>query len=501
VILFQITFLGLELQQWGVLVGAVLRCQLFNIVVGAGVFALTLVSQEWIRRHWKIVQLLMCVLVLGGFTRLALFTGQSNLVLVTSIILIVSGGAIFPWEPLWQASFAVIALAATAVGAFNSVDGFDNFDWLSIFSVIVIAQVVNLLNVRNRRTRTQHLRVLADTLTRLRTEVVQREAVQQVVQQGELTLRKVIDASLDVIVIADLEDGRLIHVNKAFEIFGFTPEEAVGKRDEELKIWDDPSELEQFQQRLKSNGQVDNMEVRFHCSGGKVLEYLVSAAVVELNGRPCSVSIGCDISERKAMELDLIRAREAAEAAQQIAQAREVSLHKIIESSLDSISIRDLASGRYTQVNKEFSSLFGYSRDEAVGRTGESLGIYTEPAQVATLRKRMQAEGEIRNMEIRLRHKTGRIIEGLLSASIVELEGKPCAVSMLRDITERKRLHEQLQKREEYYKSLLSGSSDLILVADQSRGSVFHKRFDPKNLRLSAGGGDRSATILICSRR
>jgi PAS domain-containing protein len=243
VILFQITFLGLELYQWRVLVGVVLHCQLFNIAVGTSVFALTLVLRDWTSRHWKMVQSLMCVLVLGGFARLALVTGQANLILVTAIVLIVSSGAIFPWEPWWQASFASFALTATALGAFNSVDGFDNFSWLSIFSVIVVAQVVNFLNARNRGTRTQHIRALVDTQNRLRLEVAGREAAQRVAQQREQILRKVIDASLDVILISDLENGQVVDVNKAFEATGFTREDVIGRSSGELNLWVDPFEL------------------------------------------------------------------------------------------------------------------------------------------------------------------------------------------------------------------------------------------------------------------
>jgi PAS domain-containing protein len=118
-----------------------------------------------------------------------------------------------------------------------------------------------------------------------------------------------------------------------------------------------------------ADGRIEAMEVRLRYHDDAVAEYQLSAAVVELNGQSCAVAIGHDISERKRMERELIAARAAAEASHQTARGSEVSLRKIIDSSLDSISIRDL--GSYVDVNSEFTSLFGYRREEVIGTTGE----------------------------------------------------------------------------------------------------------------------------------
>jgi len=57
---------------------------------------------------------------------------------------------------------------------------------------------------------------------------------------------------------------------------------------------------------------VNDFELRTHARSGATIPVLVSAAVVELGGEPCIVSVARDISERKRFEREMIEARDAA---------------------------------------------------------------------------------------------------------------------------------------------------------------------------------------------
>jgi PAS domain-containing protein len=130
-------------------------------------------------------------------------------------------------------TFGLIAFALA--GAVGIVESLDIQRWLLLAATIAFP--VTFAALRSR------YKVLKSLNEKLRAELAQREARERTALQGEQTLRKIIDASLDVIVIFDLEDGRVLDVNRAFEIFGFTRDEAIGKREEELNLWADPSEF------------------------------------------------------------------------------------------------------------------------------------------------------------------------------------------------------------------------------------------------------------------
>jgi PAS domain S-box-containing protein len=178
--------------------------------------------------------------------------------------------------------------------------------------------------------------------------------------------------------------------------------------------------------------------------------------------------------EELAAAADRLRAEiTEREAAQCIAQEREIMLNKVIEASPDPIAIINRRDNSFVEVNREFCLLHGYSRDEVLGKTGEVLGLFPEPKKIASFREALRTEGQARNIEIGVHDKTGRMIEGLLSGAAVDLGGIPCAVWMLRDITPRKHLEQQLAEREKYFRSLIEGSSDVVLEIDMSGKILF----------------------------
>jgi PAS domain S-box-containing protein len=259
---------------------------------------------------------------------------------------------------------------------------------------------------------------------RLRSEIAERESAQRRVQQSERTLRRILDASLDAMTIRRLSDGRYIEVNKAFEATCYTRDEALGKTAEELGLWVDPNKFRLYLERLKTQGQVRNMEFEFRARDGRFIPGLVSAVVVELGGEPCVVSIARDISELKQTERELIAAREALSAevrqleasqvslrseiaerelAQRRLQESEQTLRKMFETSLDSIAINRLSDGRFIAVNDEYLRITGHRREEVLASTGAELKAFVKRERMHEMFARLRADGFVRNFEIDLR--------------------------------------------------------------------------------------------------
>jgi len=110
----------------------------------------------------------------------------------------------------------------------------------------------------------------------------------------------------------------------------------------------------------------------------------------------------------------------------------------------------------------------GYAPGEVVGRN--SLEIIHLDDQQAVLQAIVQdLAGHPTTIEARVRKRDGTWMwVEMRGKAIVGLDGKTMVAVYSRDITERKRLQERLKKSEEYYKSLVHASSDLITVIDQS---------------------------------
>jgi PAS domain S-box-containing protein len=150
------------------------------------------------------------------------------------------------------------------------------------------------------------------------------------------------------------------------------------------------------------------------------------------------IGIGIDVTERKHAE-----------------RALEESQEKFSKAFRQSPMLLTLSRGedhRYIEVNETFERVTGWHRDEVVGRTALDLGLWLDPVQSVDFIKRLLAEGSIRNMEIRFCMKDGRIRIGQVSAEMIELDGQPCTLGVIADITEQKQAEEALRKSEERFR-------------------------------------------------
>jgi PAS domain S-box-containing protein len=137
-----------------------------------------------------------------------------------------------------------------------------------------------------------------------------------------------------------------------------------------------------------------------------------------------------DITQRKSDELLL--------------KASEEKFHKIFESSPNAITIATLEEGRYLDVNDGFTRMFGFDRTEVIGRTSLEVGIWRDSADRAEKVATLRAHHRMRDVEIIYLRKDGSTVIGLESSDLVDLDGITCVLSTLQDVTDRKRMEEQL---------------------------------------------------------
>jgi two-component system cell cycle sensor histidine kinase/response regulator CckA len=79
-------------------------------------------------------------------------------------------------------------------------------------------------------------------------------------------------------------------------------------------------------------------------------------------------------------------------------------------TGLDAICWATLQDGKILEVNPEFDTVFGYPRDEAIGKTSLELGLYCDPSDRAIIVAELQAKGFVRDLELKARKKGGQTI-------------------------------------------------------------------------------------------
>jgi PAS domain S-box-containing protein len=147
-------------------------------------------------------------------------------------------------------------------------------------------------------------------------------------------------------------------------------------------------------------------------------------------------------------------------------QRSEEKFRKAFLTSPDSININRLSDGLYVSVNQGFLNMLGYSEGEVLGRTSIDLNIWEDANRRNELVRLLNQNGKAENFEARFRRKDGKIITGLMSASLIDLDGEPHLLNITRDISRLKETEELLNSERNLLRTLIDNMPDRIYAKD-----------------------------------
>jgi diguanylate cyclase (GGDEF)-like protein/PAS domain S-box-containing protein len=237
--------------------------------------------------------------------------------------------------------------------------------------------------------------------------------------ESERELKNVFAAVSDPLFLVDQKTGAILDVNDAAcRLYGYS-------RDEMLKLKANDMSAEPDITRKAIKDFTAFVPVRYNKKkDGNVFPVEITASLLELNGRNViTVSIR-DITERKKAEEAL--------------RASEEKFAKAFHSSPQGLTITTLDNGKLIEVNKSFTDIFGYSREEVIGHTTLEFGMWKNQKDRAKISNILKEEGSVCNEELEVRTKSGDIGTLLVSVELINVAGKVCMLSTFYNITERK---------------------------------------------------------------
>jgi PAS domain S-box-containing protein len=248
--------------------------------------------------------------------------------------------------------------------------------------------------------------------------------------------RDLLDRLPQTIFEADL-DGRLVFANKsAFENFGYSTED-IGSG---LTVLD--LVVPEHRERARANlgrriagGPEEFIEYLAQRKDGSTFPVLVQAAPVCRDGRPVGIQGSVvDISER-------VRAERAL-------QQSERKYRALVETTATGFVILD-ASGRVLDANAEYVRMTGRgSYGQIAGKSVVTWTAEHDRERNAREVERCFERGWVRNLQLDYVQPSGTVVPVEINATVVEVDGAPQIITIIRDITERKRLQEELSQTE-----------------------------------------------------
>ncbi|MCX6320214.1 MAG: PAS domain S-box protein [Bacteroidia bacterium] len=135
-------------------------------------------------------------------------------------------------------------------------------------------------------------------------------------------------------------------------------------------------------------------------------------------------------------------------------------------TSPDSVNINRLSDGMYVSINEGFTKILGYTAKEVIGKTSIELNIWANPGNRITLAKELKKKGRVENFEAIFRKKDGSFANGLMSASLIDLDGVPHILNVTKNITARKQIEEAFTREQFLVTALLNNLPDHIYFKD-----------------------------------
>ncbi|MBI4756825.1 MAG: PAS domain S-box protein [Betaproteobacteria bacterium] len=268
------------------------------------------------------------------------------------------------------------------------------------------------------------------------------EAVQsrdRALQESEQRFRAIVDQAAEGIVLIDVDSQRFVEFNDAAcNALGYSRLEFAHLALADVCAGETPEQVRQHLQAVVEQGGA-SFETRHRRKDGEVRDVHVSNRVLDIRGRRYLTAIWYDITERVLAEEQLRK------------------LWLAVEQSPNGVVITDL-DGRIEHVNEAFTHISGYERAEVLGRNPRMFHSGQTPtATYAALWEGLRAgrtwQGEFIN-----RRKDGTVhIEFARISPVRQPDGHITHyLSVLEDITERKRVGAELDRHRHHLEELVA---------------------------------------------
>jgi PAS domain S-box-containing protein len=282
-------------------------------------------------------------------------------------------------------------------------------------------------------------------------DITKRRQMEEALRESEEKYRNVVERANDMVAI--VQDTLIKYINtRSLEMLGYPPKQMIGTP---ITEYVHPDELQRdislYERRMAGEHAGSIYETSLLHRDGSRVDVELNAGVITYGGRPADLVIIRDITERKKVQEAL---RQSEEHYSTLARSLTDAVFKLKGKVI-------------TWCNDRVEDVYGYEKDELIGKNATFLfpeGI-SHSKFIEEVAGAIEEHGYFRGAH-RVKRKNGSLVD--IEYTISQIQGtEPIElISVARDITERKRIEEEVAKSEARYRSLFETASNGVAIID-----------------------------------
>jgi len=263
---------------------------------------------------------------------------------------------------------------------------------------------------------------LEDRVNERTAELVQSNKTIQQIRKNHETFFNTID---DFLFVLD-EQGNIIHTNTTVsDRLGYKRDELIGKSVLIVQPSEQRDEVSRFISEIL-RGNKKTLSIPLITKSGVRIPVETKVSRGYWDTKPVIFGVSKDMSKIKLSE---------------------EKFSKVFNINPSACGLSNLDDSKYVEVNEAFHTLFGFDKNEVIGKTAWDLGIMNFETRNAILKK-ADNKGSVKNVEADLKAKNGEIKHVMLSSENINVQDKNYRFTVVQDITKRKLAETALKKSE-----------------------------------------------------
>lgn len=269
-------------------------------------------------------------------------------------------------------------------------------------------------------------------------------------KESEQNFRQFFNTVDDLIFVADPE-GKILFTNTAVtKKLGFTPEEL-----DRMRVLDvHPRPYREDANKIFAamfRGERDYCPLPLQTKDGHFLPVETRVWFGRWAGKDCIYGLSKDLTRLHA--------------------ALE-KFEKLFDNNPASMAVSGFPDRYFYEVNQAFIEKLGYTKSEVIGKTAKDIDLFVEPDKQMVVANQLRQTGQVKNIELKVKRKDGRILDGLFSGEIIDNQGVKSFLTVMTDISEIKELEREKRKSDElrqmhnFLENLLEYANASIVVLD-----------------------------------